>query len=68
MYLMFKMEVNKILEMTVIQFYNANDNFDTKKGLVVVRPKIGQSCHDRIEAELAGLGLIVLLADVFSTS
>ena len=62
------MEVNKILEMTVIQFYNANDNFDTKKGLVVVRPKIGQSCHDRIEAELAGLGLIVLLADVFSTS
>ena len=36
-----------------------------KKGLVFVRPEIGQSGHDRIEAELAGLGLIVLLADVY---
>lgn len=51
-----------------IQFYNANDNFDKKKGLVVVRSKFGLSGHDRIEAELAALGLIVLLADVFSTS
>ena len=40
----------------------------TKKGLVVVCPKIGKSGHDRIEAELADLGLIVLLAEVFSTS
>ena len=31
MYLMFKMEVKKILEMMLIQFYNTNDNFDTKR-------------------------------------
>ena len=68
MYQMFKMEVEKMLEMLVIQFYNANDNFDNKKGLVVVRPNIVQSCHDRIKAKLAALGLIVLLADLFSTS
>ena len=55
-------------EMIDFQFYNANDNFDKKKGLVVVRSKFGLSGHDRIEAELAALGLIVLLADVFSTS
>ena len=68
MYLMFKMEVKKNIRNDGHPVLQYKWQFWHKKGLVVVRPKIGQSCHDRIEAELAGLGLIVLLADVFSTS